>query len=226
MIHRKNDFLSFDSVKNSRQLEYSRRAIKKKKKKGLNPRRVIFLPCSKNACAHSSRRTKRNYDGLSVHEVTGRIGTPKLYSTSETLTDLRKLRYRFDMEINPGRAFSRSLNCRLLIRSSREFRKQIYGIAKLAARHIRRVESCHKTSLRTILTFSAGNPPTIIFAASAIFYSRYVSLLPRCLRELKRNLLLYENVIVDPRIIYVRAKRSSLDGAIFPLSQADAGCIP
>lgn len=174
--------------------------------------------------ARTSRRTKRNYDGLSVHEVTGRIGT-KAYSTSETLTDLRKLRYRFDMEINPGRAFSRSLNCRLLIRSSREFRKQIYGIAKLAARHIRRVESCHKTSLRTILTFSAENPPTIILAASAIFYSRYVSLLPLFTRT-ETQFALCENVIVDPRIIYVRAKRSSLDGAIFPLSQADADCIP
>jgi len=141
------------------------------------------------------------------------------------LTDLRKLRYHFDMEINPGRAFSRSLDCHLLIRTPREFRKQIHGIAKLAARRIRRVESCHKTSLKTILTFSAGNPPTIIFAASAIFYSRNVSLLPLFTRT-ETQFALYENVIVDPRIIYVRAKRSSLGGAIFPLSQADAGCIP
>lgn len=41
-------------------------------------------------------------------------------------------------------------------------------VAKLAARRIRRGGSCHKTSLRTILTFSAGNPLTIIFAANAI----------------------------------------------------------
>lgn len=41
---------------------------------------------------------------------------------------------------------------------------------------------------------------------------------------------LYENVIVDPRIIYVCAKRSSLDGAIFPLSLSlsfwGGCCIP
>lgn len=83
-------------------------------------------------------------------------------------------------------------------------------VAKLAARRIHRAGSCHKTSLRTILTFSAGNPLTIIFAADAI--SPAVS---RCLPT-EMQFALYENVIVDPRIIYVHARSSG--SAVFLLS--------
>lgn len=94
-------------------------------------------------------------------------------------------------------------------------------VAKLAARRIRRAGSCHKTSLRTILTFSAGNPLTIIFAANAMLPA-----VSRCLPA-EMQFALYENVIVDPRIIYVYARCRVPSAALFFCSRSSrVGCIP